>query len=174
MKAMPVEIIWEGWNAYNFLWVGSQRMFVFNFCSIGIFLLSQITFTRRALRQTNLAAFFLRCDVISSLKVWGGFSIILVILWNKCMYMYVKKHVYNEVLGTSKFPLLYTYFVISFLTKTHKLNENFFKSNSKSFICSITSNETCIHVSQFQLIVFIYCLFNVWFSENNVNRKKHF
>lgn len=32
--------------------------------------------------KTNLAAFCLRCEVISSLKLLGGFSIILVILWN--------------------------------------------------------------------------------------------
>lgn len=38
---------------------------------------NQVVMTKN---MTNRAAFCLRCEVISSLKLWGGFSINLVIL----------------------------------------------------------------------------------------------
>ena len=55
---------------------------------------------------------------------------------------------------------------------TTNLNGNFVISKTRSFICSITANEACI--SQFQLIISIYCLLNVWLSEKGVYRKKTF
>ena len=47
--------------------------------------------------------------------------------------MYVK-HIYNEVLGTSKFTLLKTFFFTSLKSNTRKLNENFVITITNLFI----------------------------------------